>query len=53
MTQFIEARIRERPDQWLWIHKRWVRNDAPLRKRAQALSPLRGGDNNNATSKRV
>jgi KDO2-lipid IV(A) lauroyltransferase len=52
MTQFIEARVRERPHEWLWIHKRWVRKDAPLRKRAQALSPLRGGDNN-ATSKRV
>jgi KDO2-lipid IV(A) lauroyltransferase len=53
MTQFIEARVRERPHEWLWIHKRWVRDDAPLRKRAQALSPLRGGDNNNATSNRV
>jgi KDO2-lipid IV(A) lauroyltransferase len=52
MTQFIEARVRERPHEWLWIHKRWVRNDAPLGKRAQALSPLRGGDNN-ATSNRV
>jgi KDO2-lipid IV(A) lauroyltransferase len=52
MTQFIEARVRERPHEWLWIHKRWVRKDAPLRKRAQALSPLRGGDNN-ATSNRV
>jgi len=52
MTQFIEARVRERPHEWLWIHKRWVRDDAPLGKRAQALSPLRGGDNN-ATSNRV
>ena len=52
MTRFIEERVRERPHEWLWIHKRWVRKDAPLRKRAQALSPLRGGDNN-ATSNRV
>ena len=52
MTRFIEERVRERPHEWLWIHKRWVRGDAPLRKRAQALSPLRGGDSN-ATSKRV
>ena len=52
MTQFIEARVRERPHEWLWIHKRWTRNDAPLGKRAQALSPLRGGDSK-ATSKRV
>jgi KDO2-lipid IV(A) lauroyltransferase len=52
MTRFIEERVRERPHEWLWIHKRWVRKDAPLSKRAQALSPLRGGDNN-ATSNRV
>jgi len=37
ITQFIEARVRERPHEWLWFHKRWVREDAPLRKRAQAL----------------
>ena len=53
MTRFIEERVRERPHEWLWIHKRWTRKDAPLGKRAQALSPLRGGDNSNATSKRV
>ena len=53
MTQFIEARVRERPHEWLWIHKRWTRDDAALGKRAQALSPLRAGDNNNATSNRV
>jgi KDO2-lipid IV(A) lauroyltransferase len=52
MTRFIEERVRERPHEWLWIHKRWTRDDAPLGKRAQALSPLRGGDNN-ATSNRV
>jgi len=38
ITQFIEARVRERPHEWLWIHKRWVRADAPLGKRAQAMS---------------
>jgi KDO2-lipid IV(A) lauroyltransferase len=52
MTRFVEARVRERPHEWLWIHKRWVQVDAPMRKRAQALSPLRGGDSN-ATSNRV
>jgi KDO2-lipid IV(A) lauroyltransferase len=52
ITRFIEDRVRERPHEWLWIHKRWVGADAPLRKRAQALSPLRGGDTS-ATSKRV
>ena len=52
ITQFIEDRARERPHEWLWIHKRWVREDAPLRKRAQALSPLREGTSS-ATSKRV
>jgi KDO2-lipid IV(A) lauroyltransferase len=38
ITRFIEDRARERPGQWLWIHKRWVKDDAPLRKRAQARS---------------
>src|SRR6266446_7626745 len=52
ITQFIEARVRERPHEWLWIHKRWVRQDAPLRKRAQALSPLREGSDS-TTSKPV
>jgi len=37
MTRFIEERVRERPGEWLWIHKRWVKDNAPLRKRAQAL----------------
>jgi KDO2-lipid IV(A) lauroyltransferase len=46
ITQFIEKYVRERPHEWLWIHKRWVRQDAPLRKRAQALSPLREGTTN-------
>jgi Kdo2-lipid IVA lauroyltransferase/acyltransferase len=52
ITRFIEERIRERPEQWLWIHKRWVDENAPKRKRAQALSPGRGGATS-ATSKRV
>jgi KDO2-lipid IV(A) lauroyltransferase len=38
LTQFVEERVRERPGEWLWIHKRWVDENAPLRKRAQALS---------------
>ena len=38
MTRFIEERVREKPGQWLWIHKRWVKDNAPLRKRAQALA---------------
>ena len=42
MTRFIEDRVREHPGQWLWIHKRWVKENAPLRKRAQALSSDRG-----------
>jgi KDO2-lipid IV(A) lauroyltransferase len=36
ITRFIEDRVRENPGQWLWIHKRWVKDDAPLRKRAHA-----------------
>ncbi len=38
ITQFVEDRVRERPSQWLWIHKRWVKDDAPMRKRAKALN---------------
>jgi KDO2-lipid IV(A) lauroyltransferase len=38
INAFVEDRVREHPEQWLWIHRRWVSPDAPLRKRAQALS---------------
>jgi len=38
MTRFIEERVREKPGDWLWIHKRWVKDNAPLRKRAQAMA---------------
>jgi KDO2-lipid IV(A) lauroyltransferase len=38
ITAFVEERVRENPEQWLWIHRRWVDADAPLRKRAQALA---------------
>jgi KDO2-lipid IV(A) lauroyltransferase len=51
INNFIEERVRERPGQWLWIHRRWV-GDAVLRKRAQTLSPGRGGTTS-AASKRV
>lgn len=36
ITRFIEDRVRECPGQWLWIHKRWVKDNAPRRKRALA-----------------
>jgi KDO2-lipid IV(A) lauroyltransferase len=32
INAFVEARVRERPGQWLWIHKRWVGEDALLGK---------------------
>jgi len=38
ITRWIEDRVREKPGEWLWIHKRWVKHDAPLRKRALALT---------------
>ena len=27
-TRWLEARIREHPDQWVWIHRRWRRGTA-------------------------
>ena len=36
ITRFIEERVRERPGEWLWIHKRWQGEGAALRERAQA-----------------
>lgn len=40
---FIEERVREAPGEWLWIHKRWVKENAPLRKRAAAVEPAISG----------
>jgi KDO2-lipid IV(A) lauroyltransferase len=42
ITRFIEDRVRECPGQWLWIHKRWVKENAPLRKRALAQTAVPG-----------
>lgn len=52
IQRFIEERVRERPGEWLWIHKRWVKESAPLRKRARALSPGRAGIPGRAASPR-
>jgi Kdo2-lipid IVA lauroyltransferase/acyltransferase len=53
LTAFIEERVRERPGQWLWIHKRWV-DDPLLRKRAQdQVLPAGRGGTSSATSNRV
>jgi KDO2-lipid IV(A) lauroyltransferase len=30
INAFIEARIRERPAEWFWVHKRWPQADYPL-----------------------
>jgi KDO2-lipid IV(A) lauroyltransferase len=37
INAFVEARVRERPEQWLWIHQRWSKPGTKLRKRAQDL----------------
>jgi Kdo2-lipid IVA lauroyltransferase/acyltransferase len=42
INAWVEARVRERPEQWLWIHRRWSEPGWRLRKRAQAL--LGAGD---------
>ena len=52
INAFVEACVRKRPEQWLWIHRRWTDPNAPLRKRAQALSLARNGAAS-ATSNRV
>jgi KDO2-lipid IV(A) lauroyltransferase len=52
LNDFIEQRVRERPQEWLWIHKRWTDASAPLRtKRAQVLSAR--GTADSAASNRV
>ena len=39
ITEAIERLVRERPSQWLWIHRRWPKEGDHIRsKRAQALS---------------
>ena len=48
LTEFIEARVRERPEQWLWIHRRWQAKGAVLRKRAQALASDHASDETEA-----
>jgi KDO2-lipid IV(A) lauroyltransferase len=37
INAWVEARVRARPEQWLWIHRRWSDKGIKLRKRAQAL----------------
>jgi KDO2-lipid IV(A) lauroyltransferase len=52
LSSFVEERVRERPEEWLWIHRRWTDENAPLRsKRAQVLSGR--GDAESAASNRV
>lgn len=43
MTRWIEDRVRDAPGQWLWVHKRWVKENAPLRKRSLAQSDAISG----------
>jgi KDO2-lipid IV(A) lauroyltransferase len=27
INAFVEARVRERPAEWFWVHKRWPRDE--------------------------
>ncbi|HEY2068004.1 MAG TPA: lysophospholipid acyltransferase family protein [Rhizomicrobium sp.] len=41
ITQSIEQLVRERPSQWLWIHRRWPKDGDKMRsKRAAALAAI-------------
>jgi KDO2-lipid IV(A) lauroyltransferase len=37
INAFVEARVRQRPEQWLWIHQRWSKPGTKMKKRAQDL----------------
>lgn len=37
INAWVEARVRARPELWLWIYRRWPEPGAKLRKRAHAL----------------
>ena len=34
LNDFLEARIRERPHEWLWLHNRWAKQ-RPARRRVR------------------
>jgi Kdo2-lipid IVA lauroyltransferase/acyltransferase len=42
VNRFIEERVREAPGEWLWIHKRWVKENAPVRNRARVQPAISG-----------
>lgn len=35
----LESWIRERPDQWLWIHRRWIESPQKIKKAKKAKAP--------------
>lgn len=41
VNELLEAWIRERPEQWFWVHQRWPREavDAPVHDRNDSVSP--------------
>jgi KDO2-lipid IV(A) lauroyltransferase len=47
ITEAIEQMVRERPSQWLWIHRRWPKSGEKVRsKRAKALNAQKGNVKN-------